>query len=189
MTITVKNPGSLTDGMSAAGWLSAADGTEIYPAESGAALKYAATKTITPVPSGTVESVAVSAYQRVTKGRSFLVISSDTYEKKIASITNYIARLKEKIALAEKNITEAEESRANYAVSSEIDGKVIYCSIKPGDTPNTSNPVVIIYNLDAVSISVNIDELDVDYLSTGMNVQITRSGAEKNTYYTGTSPN
>lgn len=186
VTITVMNPGSLTDGMSAAGWLTASDGTEIYPADDDATLTYANTKIITSGATGTVESVDVSAYQQVAKGQKLLAISSDTYEKKITSITNYIERLTEKIASDEEQIEEAEESRENYAVCADIDGKVIYCSVEPGDTPNTSNPIVAIYNLESVSISVNIDEADIDYLSTGMEVRITRSGAETDTYYTGT---
>lgn len=46
--------------------------------------------------------------------------------------------------------------------------------------------VITIYNLETMNISVNFDELDVDYISEGTPVTITRTSAEKNTYYSGT---
>ena len=45
---------------------------------------------------------------------------------------------------------------------------------------------VSVYNLDSMTISANIDELDIDNITMGMEVTITQSGAEDDTYYTGT---
>ena len=43
-----------------------------------------------------------------------------------------------------------------------------------------------LYNLDAMTITANIDELDIDNITMGMEVDITQSGAESDTHYTGT---
>lgn len=84
-----------------------------------------------------------------------------------------------------EKIADLEESREDYAVRSEISGKVMYVNIEPGDTPNTMMTAITIYNLETMNIAVNFDELDVDYVSEGTEVTITRTSSERNSYYKG----
>lgn len=185
VTIEVDNPGALTEGMEAGGYLLAGDGSKLYPAIGGT-LEYAATKTITAQASGEITSCPVQAYQRVTAGERLFVIAGDSYETQLKNLNTQISRAEEKIATLNERIAEAEEKRENYAVRSEIDGTVIMVSVREGTTTQAGRTAVMIYNLDSMSITVNIDELDIEYVTAGMDVTIVRSGAESDQVWTGT---
>ena len=60
-------------------------------------------------------------------------------------------------------------------------------NVREGETPREAGMTAVsVYNLDSMTISANIDELDIDNITMGMEVTITQSGAESNTYYTAT---
>lgn len=185
VTVEVANPGALTEGMEAGGYLLADDGGKLYPAIKGT-LEYAAAETITAKASGEITSCPVQAYQRVTAGERLFVIDGDSYETQLKNLNTQISRAEEKIATLNERIAEAEEKRENFAVRSEIDGTVIMVSVREGTTTQAGRTAVMIYNLDLMSITVNIDELDIEYVTAGMDVTIVRSGAESNQVWTGT---
>ena len=185
VTVEVANPGALTEGMEAGGYLLADNGGKLYPAIGGT-LEYAATKTITAQASGEITSCPVQAYQRVTAGEQLFVIAGESYETQLKNLNTQISRAEEKLATLNERIAEAEEKRENYAVRSEIDGTVIMVSVREGTTTQAGRTAVMIYNLDSMSITVNIDELDIEYVTAGMDVTIVRSGAESNQVWTGT---
>lgn len=59
--------------------------------------------------------------------------------------------------------------------------------VQEGESPRQAGQTVVtLYNLDAMTITANIDELDIDNITMGMEVDITQSGAESDTHYTGT---
>lgn len=206
VTVELANPGALREGESASCYLLTDTGLKFYPALDGT-LAYKASETITAEASGELTAVKVANYDTVTAGQVLFVIDSSSYdtqlenlqkqitntekqitaaEKQIANYEKKIESTKEKIETTYENIEEAEESRADYAMCSEISGKVMYCTVEAGDTPNTMMSIITIYNMDTMTISVNFDELDVDYISEGTAVTITRTSAERNTYYEGT---
>lgn len=185
VTVEVANPGALTEGMEAGGYLLADDGGKLYPAIEGT-LEYAAAETITAKASGEITSCPVQAYQRVTTGERLFVIDGDSYETQLKNLNTQISRAEEKIATLNERIAEAEEKRENFAVRSEIDGTVIMVSVREGTTTQAGRTAVMIYNLDLMSITVNIDELDIEYVTAGMDVTIVRSGAESDQVWTGT---
>lgn len=204
-TVKFSNPGSLGENSSVACYLVAADGTRVYPAITGR-VSYADSERISAAASGEVTAVYVSNYSAVNKGDVLFVISGESLTSQLEQIQNQIDKTKsqitsankqitnynkritsnlEKIAELEEDITEAEESRSDYLVAAEISGKVMYVEIEAGDTPNMMRSAITIYNLETMTISVNIDELDVDYLTEDMAVTISRTSAEKVTNYEG----
>jgi len=204
-TVKITNPGSFTENTSASCYLVADDNTKIYPTITGK-LSYADSERITASASGEVSAVYVSDYSLVNKGDVLFVISGDSLsnqleqtqsqiertESQITSaekqITNYEERITssyEKIAELEEDIVEAEESRSDYLVAAEISGKVMYVQLEAGDKPNMMRTAITIYNLETMTLSVNIDELDVDYLTEDMTVTVSRTSAEKVTNYEG----
>ena len=206
VTVKLANPGVLQSGESAACYLITDDGTRLYPALDGV-LEWRATENITAGASGELTAIKVADYDQVAAGQVLFVIDATTYDTQLENlqkqiencqkqitqaekqITNYekkIESTKEKIETTRESIAETEESRADFAMRSEISGKVMYCTVEAGDTPNTMMSIITIYNMDTMTISVNFDELDVDYISEGTKVTITRTSAERNTYYEGT---
>ena len=191
VTIAVDNPGSYTEGLSASGYLITEDGEKIYPSKEGCFEHYE-TKTIKAEVSGTITAYALSEYGYVEKGQLLAEIDSDTYqnqittlEKQIKRYNGYIENNRNKIETIKEAIEETEEKREDYYVRAEISGTIISCNVEEGSKPSTMLPAVVLYNLDVMEISVNIDELDVDYLAQGMEVQVVRSTASGSQTYTG----
>lgn len=73
VTITVDNPGALTEGMTGAAWLTAGNGEKIYPAIEGELEAYS-TEAVDTEAGGEILSVSVKAYQEVTAGQLLFTI-------------------------------------------------------------------------------------------------------------------
>lgn len=59
--------------------------------------------------------------------------------------------------------------------------------VQEGESPRQAGQTAVtLYNMDSMTITANIDELDIDSIEMGMEVDITQSGAETDTHYTGT---
>ena len=186
VTVTVENPGALTEGMSGAGYLLADSGEKIYPAVEGT-LEYYASKDITAETGGELTAVNVSDYESVSKGKVLFSIDGSDLEKQVESVNRSITKTQDKITQTQEKITQTEEKRADYNVTAEISGKVIMVGVQEGESPRQSGQTAVtLYNMDSMTITANIDELDIDNIEMGMEVDITQSGAETDTHYTGT---
>ena len=186
VTVTVENPGALTEGMSGAGYLVADSGEKLYPAVEGT-LEYYASKDIVAEVSGELTAVNVSDYESVSKGKVLFSVDGSDLEKQVESVERSITQTQEKITQAQEKITQTEEQRADYNVTAEISGKVIMVGVQEGESPRQAGQTAVtLYNMDSMTITANIDELDIDNISMGMEVDVTQSGAETDTHYTGT---
>ena len=185
VTITVDNPGALTEGMTGAAWVTAASGEKIYPAVEGA-LEYKNSKTISAEAAGELTGVKVVDYQSVSAGQTLAVIDGSDYTDQITSLEKKITQSQEKIATCQTRMAEAEEKRSDYNVVSEVEGKVIMVNVRVGETPRSGATAVAVYNLENMEISANIDELDIENIEMGMEVEIVKSGSGENTTFTGT---
>lgn len=186
VTVTVENPGALTEGMTGAGYLLTATGEKLYPSLEGT-LEYNASKTLTAGASGDISSVKAVAYQTVSKGEALFVIDGSDYQTQVTSANQKITQLQDKMAALQEKITDAEEKRSDYTVVSPIAGKVIMVGVKAGENPRQASMTALsVYNLDTMQILANIDELDIDNITKGMTVQVVQSGSEKDSTYEGT---
>lgn len=186
VTVTVENPGALTEGMTGAGYLVSSSEEKIYPAIEGT-LEYNASKTLSAGASGELTAVKAVAYQKVSKGDTLFVIDGSDYQDQVDSANQKITQIQDKITTLQEKIAETEEKRSDYTVVSPIAGKVIMVQVRAGEKPRQSGMTAVsVYNLDTMEISANIDELDIDSITKGMTVQVVQSGSEKNTTYEGT---
>lgn len=195
VTVTVDNPGALTDGMAGAGWLLDSHGQKLYPAIEGS-LEYGKSKTVTAPASGEVLDLAVSEYEKVTQGQLLMTLDAETYEDQIKSLQkniqsaqssiqrnqNSISNAQDRIASYRERMAETEETRADYHVVSDLDGTVIMVNVREGETPRQGITAVSVYNQDVMTITANIDEEDIGSIQKGMEVSVTASGGQ----YTGT---
>ncbi len=186
VTVTLDNPGALTEGMSGAGYLLTDGGEKLYPAVEGTLEPYAS-EDITATESGKLTAVNVDDYETVTAGTTLFVIDGSDLEDQVETTQRSITQTQEKITQTQEKITEAEEKRSDYQVTAEISGKIIMVGVQDGESPRQAGQTAVtLYNLDAMTITANIDELDIDNITMGMEVDITQSGAESDTHYTGT---
>lgn len=191
VTVTLTNPGALTEGMTGAAWLLSDGGEKLYPAVEGS-LEYKSSKDITAQAGGELLKVRVDDYETVTANRSLFMIDGSDYEEQIESAEKGIESARKNISTAQERIAsysermaEVEEKRGDYSVTSDIDGKVIMVNVREGETPRSGMTAVSVYNLDNMEISANIDELDIGNIQMGMEVQIVKSGTDGATF-TGT---
>lgn len=185
VTMEVNNPGSLTAGMTGAGYLAANSGDKIYPAVEGS-LEYAQSKTITAQAAGDLTYFHAVNYQKVSAGETLFVIDGSSYETQLSNVQRNISSTESNLQSYEDRITQAEDNRAKYTVRSEIDGKVIFVNAKVGKTPTQGQAAIAVYNLDTMEVSINIDELDINDITMDMPVTIVSSGTESDTKYEGT---
>ena len=186
VTVTLDNQGALTEGMSGAGYLLTDGGEKLYPAVEGTLEPYAS-EDITATESGKLTAVNVDDYETVTAGTTLFVIDGSDLEDQVETTQRSITQTQEKITQTQEKITEAEEKRSDYQVTAEISGKIIMVGVQEGEAPRQAGQTAVtLYNLDAMTITANIDELDIDNITMGMEVDITQSGAESDTHYTGT---
>ncbi len=184
VTITLDNPGALTEGMTGAAWLLADGGEKLYPAVEGS-LAYKSSKAITAQAAGELLAVHVDDYERVTAGQTLFTMDGSDYDQQVESAERGIAAAEKNIATARERIdsytqrmAETEEKRENYRVTSDIDGKVIMVNVREGEIPRSGMTAVSVYNLDSMEITANIDELDIGSIQMGMEVRIVKSGTD-----------
>ncbi|WP_302495976.1 efflux RND transporter periplasmic adaptor subunit [uncultured Flavonifractor sp.] len=186
VTVTVDNPGALSEGMTGAGYLLTGSGEKLYPAVEGTLEPYAS-EDITATESGKLTAVNVDDYETVAAGAALFIIDGSDLEDQVETTQRSITQTQEKITQTQEKITEAEEKRSDYQVTAEIDGKIIMVGVQEGEAPRQAGQTAVtLYNLDSMTITANIDELDIDNITMGMEVDITQSGAESDTHYTGT---
>lgn len=188
VTITLNNPGALTEGMTGAAWVTADSGEKIYPAVEGS-LKYRDSRTVTTKAAGELLTVHVDEYQKVTAGQRLFTIDGSDYEdqiknarKGIANAQKSISTAQDRIASYRERMAETEEKRSDYNVVSQVSGKVIMVTVREGETPRNGMTAVSIYNLDNMEITANIDELDIGNIEMGMEVRIVKSGTDRKSF-------
>lgn len=182
VTLHASNPGSLTEGQTAGGYIMT-DSEEIYPSASGT-LQFRDVETVSSKVGGTLTFAEAEDYLEVEAGQILFRIDSDTYENQISNVESQIEHLESSMENTRESIAEAEESRSEYRVASDINGTVISCSVEEGGE-NVRNMMqsITIYNLDTMTLSVEIDELYIDSVYQGMPVTVTRSSADKTYTY------
>ena len=82
VTVTLDNPGALTEGMSGAGYLLTDGGEKLYPAVEGTLEPYAS-EDITATESGKLTAVNVDDYETVTAGTTLFVIDGSDLEDQV----------------------------------------------------------------------------------------------------------
>ena len=175
-TILVDNPGSLAEGTAVTCWLDTADGGKVYAVDS-AKLDYNGKKVITAGASGELAGVYVVDYQRVSAGDLLFVIDASGYATQLETVQKQIDNYEEKISDLQESIA------TEYTRYSDIDGKVVSASYSTNRMTGMDMGSVVIYNQESMQISINVDELDADYLTEGMEVTVYRTTSSNTVFY------
>lgn len=176
VTIAIDNPGSLTEGLEATATLSSS-GVELSPADSGT-LACSKTKKITAGASGTISLTNLEDSLKVSSGELLAVIDNDDYSDQIST-------LEKKIESANLSLADYNETLSDCVATAEVVGTVIFVRIEAGDEVSAGASSMAIYNTDAMEIEANINEVQNEYITLGMDVTITKSGASVDEQFTG----
>lgn len=178
VTVSVDNPGSLTQGTAVTCWAQGGDGSLLYAAGDGT-LDFSRSQVLTAQASGELTAVNVVDYQRVSAGETLFVIDASGYETQLETVEKQIQNY-------EENITELqEEIDTEYSRYADISGTVVSAEYATNRMTGEDVGSVVIYNQESMEISINVDELDVDYLEVGMPVTVYRTTSSSTVFYQG----
>ena len=172
VTIDVQNPGALSASSTASATINgaacSASGTFAYKAEA----------TITAQASGEVASISAGEGQWVEKGAAIVTLSSTELQNSLRS--SEISLEDSKLSL--ENVQEQLE---NYQITSPISGTVITKNYKAGDNLSSTGgntSLCTIYDLSYLTMTLNVDELDISSIEIGQKVTITADAVEDKVY-------
>ncbi len=176
VTVEVSNPGAITESTSATAKIGE------YSCTKGANFYYNVNETIKAETSGKVVKIVKGEGDRVNEGDIVLVLESESLEKSID-------RAERTLKDALNSLEDAEDAFDNYEITAPISGTVIQKNYKKGEkigsgSGGSGNTIAVIYDLSALKFDMNIDELDIDDLALGQEVNIT-SDAKAGRVYVG----
>jgi len=175
VTVEVANPGSIKVGADATCWLSTVYGA-VYPSitdEDG--LDAEASTTVYAKISGTVSEICVNNNETVSAGQTIMRLTSDTLSDELQNAAD---SLKD----AELSLQSQYDSLDDYTITAPIDGKIIDKYYKQGEKTEIGKALCIIYDLSSLTLTLDVDELDISQISVGQAATITADAVPGTAY-------
>lgn len=169
VTLSVKNPGGLSNTQ-----LATATVGGVGSSDSGT-FTYKEERSVTAKTSGEVASLAVSEGDQVQNGSTLVQLSSDTIDDTIQSQSDAMRQ-------AEISLENAKEALENYTITSPISGTIVEKAYKAGEKTEQGKELCKIYDLSYLTLTLNVDELDISKVQVGQKVTITADAVEGKTY-------
>ncbi len=164
VTVDIKNPGAfspLTTGyVTIGGFNGLQNGMFDY--------KYQGSVTATS--SGTVSKLNVREGSRVTRGQVIAVLQNDAVDQQIQTARSAVEN-------AELALETQQNKAAEYTIKSPITGTIVEKNYKDGDTLRAGEVLCTIFDLSHLSLTLNIDELDIKKVQPGQAVTMTAEAA------------
>ena len=178
VVLSVPNAGTLTAGMGATAFLTAADGSAIYPYEPGT-LEYNRSQEITTRAGGEALTVNLQDYADVTAGQVLLQMGGEDNDDRLS-------QLNESLATAQETLRKAQENLNNYHAVAPFSGTVLSCALVPGETVADNFAAMTIADTSAMQVEAQVDSMSISYVKPGMMCDITAWTMNGSTMYTGT---
>ena len=182
VTITVNNPGGLTTSTVASAQIGEFVGSEEGTFKASTDTTMNADLAV----SVEVEELLVHEGDYVTKGTPIFRMTSRTAEKLMRNYKDALDKAQESVESAQSKLESTQDSYDNYTITAPISGQVITKNFKVGDniTKNTSSTTTLatIYDLSALTFKMSIDELDIQNVKVGQEVEVTADAFEGQTF-------
>jgi len=169
VTIEVTNPGAITKGLEAT-----ANIGDKACVDNGA-FDYASDEEITAHTAGEVGSVLVRKGDYISEAKTMLILNSEDIDD---SIQDAVYSLRN----AEISLNNQYEELDNYNITSPISGTIVESNYNVGDTLLSNQTLCVIYDLSYLTMTLNIDELDIQNVTVGQKVEITAEAAGDTMY-------
>lgn len=184
VTIIVANPGGLTTDMTAT-----AEVGEFACSEEGS-FSVAVDKTMSASFSGNgsaeIEQLLVSEGDYVTEGQPIFSITSKSASDLLETYKNALDQAKEGLETAKNKLESTQDSLENYTITAPISGQVIQKAAKVGDnitrSGSSDTTLAVIYDLSSLTFEMSIDELDIQNVKVGQEVEVTADAFEGQTF-------
>lgn len=184
VTIIVANPGGLTTDMTVT-----AEVGEFACSEEGS-FSVAVDKTMSVSFSGNgsaeIEQLLVSEGDYVTEGQPIFSITSKSASDLLEIYKNALDQAKEGLETAKNKLESTQDSLENYTITAPISGQVIQKAAKVGDnitrSGSSDTTLAVIYDLSSLTFEMSIDELDIQNVKVGQEVEVTADAFEGQTF-------
>jgi HlyD family secretion protein len=162
--ITIENPGSLQEGMTANAEIATPAGT--ISSAGSSTLKVAESRVIKSATSGTVKKINVMENQYVDKGAIMVELEDDSVllNKETASIK--ITDLQVQVDTAKKQLT-------YYKIYAPMDGVIVDQKVGTGDSVEKGQSLAVLIDSDHMQFPIPVDELDIAKIKLGQKVNVT----------------
>lgn len=172
VTIEVQNPGGIAPQSMASAMIGSAACTQ------SAAFEYQAETTVTASASGKVDTLLVQEGDSVAKNQAVLRLESDSLDDSIRSA---------ELSLRDAQLTlqSTVDQLDNYSITSPIAGTIVEKNYKQGDKLDGSavqGSLCTIFDLSYLTLTLNVDELDVAKIEVGQEVSVTAEAVEGQMY-------
>lgn len=172
ITIEVQNPGGIAPQSMASAMVGTAACTQ------SAAFDYQAETTVTASASGKVDTLLVQEGDSVAKNQAILRLESDSLDDSIRSA---------ELSLRDAQLTlqSAIDQLDNYSITSPIAGTIVEKNYKQGDKLDggaAQGSLCTIFDLSYLTLTLNVDELDVAKIEVGQEVSVTAEAVEGQAY-------
>jgi len=175
VTVEFDNPGALTPGEGAYCTLSCGDQT-LYPSIGSEKGLEAAERTCVYYDiSGTVISVYVNNGEKISKGQTIMVLSSDTLPDEIQSAADSLRD-------AELSLEKTTDMLDEYTIKAPIDGTIVDKYYKEGENAETGKILCTIFDQSDLKVVLNVDELDIMDVAVGQKATVTADAVPGVTY-------
>lgn len=161
---TMKNPGTLTEGMGATASLKAADGTDIFAYEPGK-LTYTRSVDLATKAGGELIKVNLINYGTVQAGTVLVQMKGDNNDNQMASLSTSLTS-------AQENLKKAQDALAKYNAVAPFSGTVLSVGIQPGQKVPTDTVAVTIADISVMTVEARVDSMNVSYVKPGMACEI-----------------
>ena len=169
VTISVANPGGLTDTQAATATINGSGSSE------NATLQYRAAEDVVAASGGTVAAVNVKEGGKVSAGQAIVTFAANAANDSVQSA-------EDNLKSAELSMETSQKQLEDYTITSPIDGTIVDKQIKAGEKVESGNTLCIIYDLSYLEMTLSVDELDITQVSVGQNVTITADAVEGETF-------
>ncbi len=170
--IEFTNPGAFSDttvlGGEINGQISAGSGTA----------QYASVKTVSFDMAGDIATLGYQNGDYVNAGAVMATLSSD-------DLSSEIATAEKQYNEAKLSLEQQQKSMEDYHITAPISGTVITKNSKTGDTidrTNSSVTMMVIADVSKLKFTLAIDELDIDKIQVGQEVEVTADALEDQTF-------
>ena len=169
VTISVTNPGGLTDTQVATAAINGCGSSE------NAALSYKAAEDVTAASGGTVAAVNVKEGGSVSAGQTIVTFASNAANDSVRSA-------EDNLQSAELSMETSQKQLDDYTITSPIDGTIVDKQIKAGEKVESGDTLCAIYDLSYLEMTLSVDELDITQVSVGQKVTITADAVDGQTF-------
>ena len=169
VTVKVSNPGGLS--VTQNGTVEIAG----IGSSAGGSFSYLDEATITAKASGEVAALYASEGDWVNKNQRLLALASDTLEDDIQSAS-------ESLRNAQLSLENRSKQLDDYTITSPISGTIVDKNYKAGETSEANQVLCTVYDLSYLTMTLNVDELDISDIAVGQAVSLTADAVEGKTY-------